>query len=424
MSYKPQDEMFLWWLADPSHPVLIGSLSTIQGTSGAAFEYEQSWLDGAQAIRLSEDMPLRPVRFLPVERDGAPGAIDDARPDRWGERIIRRFDNPQRLSVLEYLFFTGDDRIGALGVSLSKDSYTPALRPALPHLGDIDHVHQAIEAVMSGARADERLYRLLAPGASLGGARPKALLDIDGSSWIVKFSEKGDDFCSPAVEHASMRMARLAGINACETTLISFKKGEAVAVQRFDRNAGRRDHVISAKTALAAAGAQDGYPELALLLRRLGPADEISASGEEVFRRMVFNIMLDNTDDHEKNHAFYFDGTTLKLTPAYDVLPTGHALGYQSMSVGDKGAESTLENALTRLSDFSLKPDQAVKVMADVANVVDRWKEHFAAEGVSDRDLETLSIQIDRPALKEQRAKAIDKAYVPQTPPRSRRKMR
>lgn len=423
MSYKPQDEMFLWWLAEPSRPVLIGTLSSIQGTPGAAFEYDPSWIDGAQATRLSEDMPLRPVRFLPIERDGAPGAIDDARPDRWGERIIRRFDNPLRLSVLEYLFFTGDDRIGALGVSLGKDSYAPACRPALPHLGDIDQVHEAIEAVMSGARPDERLHRLLAPGASLGGARPKALLDIEGASWIAKFSEEGDDFCNPMVEHASMQLARRAGINACNTNLISFRTGHAVAVERFDRNDGQRAHVISAKTALAAAGVQGGYPEMALLLRRLGAADEISASGEEVFRRMVFNIMLDNTDDHEKNHAFYFDGVTLKLTPAYDVLPTGHALGYQSLSVGDKGFESSLENALSRISDFSLKPDRAVQVMADVAIVVEGWREYFAADGVSERDLDSLSTQIDRPALKEQRRKAIDRAFVPPPPPRGRRKM-
>lgn len=423
MNYKPQDEMFVWWLAEPSSPVLVGTLSTIQRTPGAAFEYAPTWLEGTHAIRLSEDMPLKPARYLPVERDGAPGAIDDARPDRWGERIIRRFDNPLRLSVLEYLFFTGDDRIGALGVSLSKDSYTPAIRPALPHLGDIEHVHQAIEAVMSGEKADERLYRLLAPGASLGGARPKALLDIDGASWIAKFSEEGDDFCSPAVEHASMRMAKIAGINACNTNLISFGRGHAVAVERFDRHAGRRAHVISARTALAAAGEERGYPEMALLLRRLGPENEITANGEEMFRRMIFNIMLDNTDDHEKNHSFYFDGKALKLTPAYDVLPTGHALGYQSMSVGNMGAESTLENALSRLSDFSLKPDRALQIMADVASVVDRWKEYFAADGVTERDLETLSTQIDRPALKEQRQMAIDKFYVPPPPSRSRRQI-
>src|SRR5690606_2351015 len=136
----------------------------------------------------------------------------------------------------------------------------------MPSIGDIEEVQSAIQAVMTEEKVDPRLYRLLAPGASLGGARPKALLEIDGAAWIVKFSEHGDDFCSPAVEHATMKLAKTAGIKASDTRLIEFERGKAVAVERFDRRGRHRLHVISAKTALSAAGQIESYPDMALLL--------------------------------------------------------------------------------------------------------------------------------------------------------------
>jgi serine/threonine-protein kinase HipA len=165
-------------------------------------------------------------------------------------------------------------------------------------------------------------------------------------------------------------------------------------------------HALSANVALKAAGEHLGYPELAQLLRRRGvAAGGVNVSQmRELFRRMVFNILIDNTDDHEKNHALLVnDAQHYELSPAYDVLPSGQALGYQQMRVGESEADATLANAMSMCAMFSLKKDEAAKEVARVIKVVAHWKEHFAACGVTHRDIEMHAEQIDRPFLKEQR---------------------
>ena len=194
----------------------------------------------------------------------------------------------------------------------------------------------------------------------------------------------------------------------CETRALPLRRGHALAVRRFDRlpqgSNQQRLHAQSAHVALRAAGQELGYPELALLLRRRAPAHEFAAQGEQLFRRLVFNILIDNTDDHEKNHALLLTPSQhWLLSPAFDVLPSGHALGYQQMRVGLQGAESTLTNALSEHRAFALTLVQAQQVAAQVAQVVSRWQEEFASHGVAAADLALLARAIDRPFLKEQR---------------------
>ena len=158
--------------------------------------------------------------------------------------------------------------------------------------------------------------------------------------------------------------------------------------------------------ALRAAGERFGYPELAQLLRRRGVTTRDRHIGQmrELFRRMVFNILMDNTDDHEKNHALIVtDANQFELSPAYDVLPTGQALGFQQMRVGEQEADSTLQNALSMVQLFALEPDAALREVRAVVRVVEGWKEHFRQCGVTASDVKLLAEQIDRPFLLEQR---------------------
>ncbi len=408
------DTLHLWWLEDPAHPRRVGTLRHVRRAgsqpSGVSLTYAPAWL--ADGVALSEDLPLQPGEFLPGESDSAAGAVDDARPDRWGERVIRLLDRPPRLSTLEYLYFAGDERFGALGVSTSPDRYLPRTHGALPTLRDVPSLHDLVRRVESGEPVEEPLRRLVAPGTTLGGAKPKALLSMDGASWVIKFGEGGEPTDSPLVEHATTTLATRAGIHACETRPIRLSGGHALVVRRFDRAPGLRVHALSAHVALRAAGQPYGYPELALLLRRRAPAETFALQGEQLFRRMVFNILIDNTDDHEKNHAVGVGGLRAftspgaqryHLAPAYDVLPSGQALGYQQMRVGRDGSESTIDNALSECRAFALTPAQAERIARAVARVVDGWKTHFAACGVTPRDVELLAEQIDRPFLLEQR---------------------
>jgi serine/threonine-protein kinase HipA len=404
------NELFLWWLADPAQPCLLGTLKAVSrtaaGPGGVSFEYDARWLKRPGAIALSEDLPLGVGTYMPPAEGDAPGAIDDARPDRWGERIIQRFDNPPRLGTLEFLYFAGDARFGGLGVSSSRDTYAPRPISPVPLVDHLELLREVADKVESGTPIDERLKRLLAPGVSMGGARPKALMRMDGHEWIVKFSAQGDDVDVPLVEHATMTLARQAGIDVCETRAMPLRTGHAVAIRRFDREGGQPDkrlHALSARTALRAAGQSFGYPELALLLRRRGDAMAIERNGERVFRRMVFNILMDNTDDHEKNHALLLRGHDLALSPAYDVVPTGQALGYQSFRVGKDGHASTMANALSETRAFSMSANRAQALAREVAQVVAGWRTHFEQCGVKQQDIQTILTQIDGPLLRAER---------------------
>jgi serine/threonine-protein kinase HipA len=203
-----------------------------------------------------------------------------------------------------------------------------------------------------------------------------------------------------------MTLAATARIRVARTQAILLTHGHAVAIRRFDRNRGLRVHSLSAGVALRAAGERLGYPELAQLLRRRGVTarNRHVTQMRELFRRMVFNILLDNTDDHEKNHALMVtDANQYELSPAYDVLPSGQALGFQQMRVGEQEADSTLENALSMSALFSLKPNEALREAREVARVVDGWKDHFRRCGVTASDIKLLGEQIDRPFLLDQR---------------------
>ena len=336
--------------------------------------------------------------------------VDDARPDRWGERVIRWLDQPARLAVLDYLFHAGDDRFGALGVSRSPDQYQPHARAALPHLGDLDELHRLVQQVQAGEPVDDPVRRrLLAPGATMGGARPKGLINLDGHPWVIKFNERGETLDWPLIEHATLTLAARAGIRVAPSRALPLQDGRhAVAVRRFDREpGGRRRHALSAQVALRAAGEVSGYPELAQLLRRRGIVADgvLRQQMRELFRRMVFNILIDNTDDHDRNHVLLTARSgELELSPAFDVLPAGQNLGYQQMRVGSQQADATLDNALSESAQFGLTPAEAGDELQTVVQVVAGWADHLRRSGVAARDLEVLATSIDRPFLREQRA--------------------
>jgi serine/threonine-protein kinase HipA len=401
--YEPSDRQYLWLLTRPQQPVPIGELSLVRSTQGVSLRYVDSWLQ--RGFPLSEDLPLIDEEFLPTEKGAAVGAVDDARPDRWGERVIRFIEKPARLSLLEYLYFAGDDRFGALGVSTSGDEYRPRRLGPLPTLLDADELHELIRKVQHNEPVPPAQQRLISPGATMGGARPKALIDIAGDQWVIKFAD-GDPADTPLIEHAAMTLAQKAGIRTAQTMPVRLTHGHAVAIKRFDRKRGLRLHSLSACVALRAAGERFGYPELAQLLRRRGvtEGDAYVAQMREVFRRMVFNILIDNTDDHEKNHALLMtDAQQYELSPAYDILPSGQALGFQQMRVGEQEADSTVANALSLSQMYGLAKNEAVKEAQAVAQVIDGWKQHFAACGVTRGDIDLYAEQIDRPFLSDQR---------------------
>ena len=333
-SYVPQDSLYVWALVNPAHPVLVGELRLSPLVPDCAvFSYAPTWWH----FPLSEDLPLIAGQDFSVgERSSVPGALDDARPDRWGERIIRHIERPARLSVLEMLLFAGDDRFGALGMSVSAEQYIPRRIGPYPQLNDLAQLAQAVEDVQQQAPITPQIRRLVQPGVTLGGARPKALLQTPAGPCVVKFSELDDPVDTPCIEHATMTLAAAAGIRVAATGLLALaprhgKARHALTIQRFDRQDGLRLHCQSAHTALRAARLPLAYSALATVLLRLAHPDHQAMMREELFRRMVFNILTDNTDDHERNHCLRLglDGYH-DLSPAYDVVPSLQNLGVQA----------------------------------------------------------------------------------------------
>jgi len=410
------DTLHLWYLGEPSSPRHVGTLRLVEAGKGVSLHYGADWL--ASGFPLSEDLPLVDVEHLPRSRlaAGAPmaaGAVDDARPDRWGERVIQYVDRPKRLSLMEYLYFAGDDRFGALGVSTSDTAYLPRPGGPLPRLEQAQTLAEVVRKVADKEPLNELERRVITGGGSLGGVKPKALIEIEGRQWIIKFFSN-EPIDSPLVEHATMTLARMAGIHSAETRVVPLQGEHAIAVGRFDRDGARRIHSVSAGTALRAAAPAGqepelGYPALAQLLRRVGVAHDGAneADSRELFRRMVFNILIDNTDDHEKNHALLAVDPTrhgrFRLAPAYDVLPSNSGQGQQEFVCGDEGRASTLSNAMSQCRLFGLAAADAAVEVQRVIEAVNGWRAHFEACGVAPADIHSLAERIDGEALRLQR---------------------
>ena len=248
------DDLHLWYLGDPDTPRYVGALKLVSAGKGVSLHYCQQWL--THGFALSEDLPLIDSEFLPPGRlaadaQRAAGAVDDARPDRWGEKVIRFVDKPKRLSLMEYLYYAGDDRFGALGVSTLALAYEPRTGSPLPRLEQAQQLSEVVAKIECSEPITALEAKIIAGGGSpLGGAKPKALIDIDGQQWVVKFFNN-EPVDTPLIEHATMTLASRAGITVAETQVVHLTGANAIAVRRFDRELRRRIHSLSAGTASA-----------------------------------------------------------------------------------------------------------------------------------------------------------------------------
>ena len=182
------DNLFLWYLGEEA-PRYVGALNLVASGKGVSLRYGTEWLSNGFA--LSEDLPLEDAVFLPAGRleskhPRAAGAVDDARPDRWGEKVIRFIDKPDRMSLMEFLYYAGDDRFGALGVSTSASRYAPKGRGPLPRLEDAQTLSEVVAKIQEGESLTDIESQIIAGGSTpLGGAKPKALIVIDGEQWLI-----------------------------------------------------------------------------------------------------------------------------------------------------------------------------------------------------------------------------------------------
>ena len=384
MTTSEPQRAYVWiWLPAATEPVVAGVLEARADT--VFFNYGRSYLERPEAIPVYSELPLQPGRQRPAAGLRVAGCISDAAPDAWGQRVILhrllgragRETDPAELGLLTYLLASGSDRVGALDFQARSDRYEPRSVSAT-----LEEMVTAAERLEAGEVFSAALDDVLLNGSSIGGARPKVLLDDGPRKLIAKFSSRTDTYPVVKAEGAAMHLARYTGVDAAKVEVTECLAHDVLLVDRFDRTSvpGERRLLVSALTILGLdemMGRYATYHELAddIRARFTNP----KATLQELFRRIVFNICVGNTDDHARNHAAFWDGTQLTLTPAYDICPQPRAGGEtaQAMAIGRDGARlSQLATCLAAAPVYLLDPGQARDLISQVVDAIrTHWPE-------------------------------------------------
>ena len=389
MTSEP-DVAYVWiWLPGQTEPVVCGSLTRV--SERIVFVYARSYLDRPDAVPIYEpELPLVRGEQYPAspQASGVPLCIDDAMPDSWGRRLVnfRRGELATEFGELTYLLESGSDRIGALDFQRSPTDYEPR-EVANPSLDDVAEASGRIE---SGQPLDPALEAALLRGTSIGGARPKALVDDNGRKLIVKFSSSTDQYPVVQGEFLAMELARRAGLDVARVELTTAAGRHAILVERFDRTAlGGRRRMVSALTVLGLTAFPEGryatYIDLAHRMR--ASFTDAEATLRELFGRIAFNILCGNTDDHGRNHAA-FVGDELELTPAYDICPQARsgetaeqAMAFDQHHSRDSRVALLVDAAESYLLDRGAAADI---VDAQIATITEQWDDACDAARLTD----------------------------------------
>jgi serine/threonine-protein kinase HipA len=341
------------------------------------FAYGLGYLERPGAMALNPlHLPLqRESIALPerLAREGGaiPLTLRDALPDAWGLRVLAHELGGRLPGEREQLLLTNEDRVGAMVFADNRDM---PLSADMPH-DDLTQLAEAARRLQYDMEIPKSLRRLLLRGGSLGGTRPKASFFDNHALWLAKFPAAGDPLDVQTLEALVASLSTHCGIRVPESRTLPIGRGEtAFLSRRFDRageNAQQRLHFLSASALLdipyqSSAGS---YIDFARVLRRL--SQQPGADLEELFRRMIFNLLIDNSDDHLKNHGMLCsDGKRYRLSPAYDVVPQLTNLGYQMLSIDGSTQESSLDLAVQCAPHFDLSSDRAVALIREVGSVV------------------------------------------------------
>ncbi len=411
MISKPEpSECFVYiTLPGETKAVTAGRFSLTRDRHGTAlgrFVYGQSYLKRVDCV------PIDPVELKLVRRtyetaalNGVFGALRDAGPDYWGRRVIERHAGKPELNELDYLLYAPDDRAGALGFGLGPKP--PAPRRKFNQTLDLARLQKIADAIVQEEdlpvdAVTVQIEDLMLVGTSMGGARPKVVVEDEYGLWLAKFNRPDDKWNSARVEHAMLVLARNCGLVTAESKVTSAANRDVLLVKRFDREKmGRgylRARMVSALTLLRAEDSHRSrekwsYVLLAEELRRVcaDPRRETA----ELFRRMCFNALISNTDDHPRNHAIIAKNQDWKLSPAYDLTPTSPvSLERRDLALicGDGGRYANAENILSQSARFLLEQAEAEAIVREMKGRVEQaWYETARAESVSERDCGLIS---------------------------------
>jgi serine/threonine-protein kinase HipA len=400
MTSKPPHprEAFVWtWLPGATKPVVAGRLVPVE--ERVHFIYGRSYLARAEAIPLYlPELPLGSELIAPLNTLPMASAIRDGAPDAWGRRVIlnKTFGakgpalDDLELDELTFLLESGSDRIGALDFQTSASAY----RPRGGRHATLEQLLASAEKVELNLPLTPELDQALHHGSSIGGARPKALI-IDGSrKYVAKFSSSADTYSVVKGEYIAMRMAALVGLVVAPVHMEHAAGKDVLLVERFDReregDTWRRRSMVSALTILGLDELQARYASYEDLAEQIRfRFTDATATLHELFARLTFNILVGNVDDHARNHAAFWDGDRLRLTPAYDICPQPRSGGEasQAMLIFGNQRSSQITTCLAAAAHFHLDRAKAIAIVeAQLTKIGDNWKPLCAEAGLGPVD--------------------------------------
>ncbi len=391
MTSKDSEQAYVWiWLPGEVEPVVAGKIESDNGV--VHFNYGRSYLEriadeNNPAISIySKELPLQ-SGILPLKNGlNMPSCIRDSAPDAWGRRVIlnKRFGRKSigfdvaELDEITYLLESGSDRIGALDFQKSPTEYVPRLDKNV----SLDELLESAERVEKGIPLTQELDHALFHGTSIGGARPKALIEHDNKKYIAKFSSSSDIYNVVKAEFIAMRLAELVGINVAPVKLVKASGKDVLLIERFDREKSQdgwcRKLMVSALTILELddmMARYASYESLAEAIRYY--FDSPKETLKELCSRLIFNILCGNTDDHVRNHAAYWDGDILSLTPAYDICPQGRTgnEATQTMLISGNNRLSKIDSVIEAANNFLIGKDEVLQLFKMQKDIIcDNWK--------------------------------------------------
>jgi serine/threonine-protein kinase HipA len=381
MTSEQPSEAYVWvWLPGATEPVVAARLEAIADIVN--FNYGRSYLDRDDAVALYlPELPLERGQIRPLPGLTVAGCIADATPDAWGQRVILRrlvgdgsgSEDPASLDRLTYLLQSGSDRTGALDFQRSPEEYVSREWASAP----LEELMRAAQRVEEGLPFSPALDQALLHGSSIGGARPKTLLDDGDRGLIAKFSSTTDRYAIVKGEYAAMELARRVRLNVATVRISEVLGKDVLLVDRFDRVPGssQRRAVVSALTILELDEMSARYASYEALAQRMRERfTDASATLRELFARLTFNILVGNNDDHARNHAAFWDGRALTLTPAYDVCPQPRAGGEttQAMAIRADGFRlSRVAACVEQASTYLLSEAEAREIIDHQIHVIE-----------------------------------------------------
>lgn len=369
------------------------------------FVYGRSYRERQDAVALDPyHLPITPVVQETARLGGMFGALRDAAPDAWGRRVIERILARPDLDEVDFLLESPEDRAGAL--SFGRGPVPPAPVREYNRVVQLEELRRAaalLEDDRPGQPVPDQVLDLLHPGTSLGGARPKNVVEMDGELWIAKFPQRGDRWSNAPVEAAMLSLAARCGVRVPETRVEHVGDEAVLLVKRFDRAratplddapAYLRHRMVSALTVLEAEESPTdrtgwSYVLLADELRRWSSRPRLDRA--ELFRRVVFNALISNVDDHPRNHALIAPGAGWLLAPAYDLTPNprqGMEDRRLAMACGRFGRVARRDNLLSESRRFGLDEDEANRIIDEMKAIVSRsWRAEVVRQGGSEHDV-------------------------------------